>query len=278
MASHTCLGTSQGWQRKGFICFLQTSRKSTRHIFVDQGIFKHNKKVSKDNQLYGIADSLPTWSSSWQGPRSKLVLQAHRCVKRIQNSALCSAMYQNVAYIASCGHQKRLLGGMVMCRVCFHDLQGLKKRESRECSLLLSQENLHLYALCRLGVSIVDSGELWAGWSWVPLPEPVILEDLVHLLDVQPLALRQQEIDEQGAHSAAASKEQEDSASPRALLMPFACSEGGWLAFAGIQTQVANRCLHHMQIHLSTLNVTSQSQLEMQKLHVCLVSTDTVHI
>ena len=37
----------------------------------------------------------------------------------------------------------------------------------------------------------------------------MLLEDLIHLLDMQPLALWQQEIDEKGANGAASSKEEE---------------------------------------------------------------------
>jgi len=38
---------------------------------------------------------------------------------------------------------------------------------------------------------------------------PVLLEDLVHLLHVQALALGQEEEDEEGGHDAAGGKEQE---------------------------------------------------------------------
>ena len=40
----------------------------------------------------------------------------------------------------------------------------------------------------------------------------MVLEDLIDLLNVQALALWQQEVDEQSANSAAASKEEEDPA------------------------------------------------------------------
>ena len=49
-----------------------------------------------------------------------------------------------------------------------------------------------------------------SGWGWVSLPEPVPLEHLVDLLHMQPFALRQQQVDEDGAQGAASSKEEED--------------------------------------------------------------------
>ena len=46
----------------------------------------------------------------------------------------------------------------------------------------------------------------------------MLLEDLVHLLHVQALALGQQEVDEQGANSAAASEEEEHPAIGKSMV------------------------------------------------------------
>ena len=92
----------------------------------------------------------------------------------------------------------------------------------RSCKKLLhvphNQTELIFDSLVEFRVNIVHGWELRAGRCRVSLPEPVPLEDLIDLFHMQTLALRQQEVDEKGADSAAASEEQEHTADHRTKL------------------------------------------------------------
>ena len=68
----------------------------------------------------------------------------------------------------------------------------------------------------------------------VSLPEPVPLEHLVDLLDVQPFALRQQQVNEDGAQGAASSKKEENTAGS------MICSQSGLVS--PLRTHVKDRC------------------------------------